>query len=68
MQTDHALEIFYIERAVVAIDALVTRLAVIHRAEYELSQRLAHCWACGADREPGDRGDCPRCGAGATRL
>ena len=68
MQANHALEVFYLDRAIESIANLVTRMAAIRRAEHELSQRLARCWACGADREPGDRDDCPRCGAGATRL
>jgi hypothetical protein len=68
MRTSHALEIHYLEQGIAAIDRLAAKMAAILRAEYELSQRLARCWACGADREPGDRGDCQRCGAGETRL
>lgn len=67
---DHTLD--HMERVVAVGYALTLRLGDIIRQQHTANRlafiRLENCWACGADREPGDRGDCARCGAGADRL
>ncbi len=62
----------HLEQVIAVADDLTMRLGDIVRQQHTANRlafvQLERCWACGADREPGDRGDCQRCGAGAVRY
>jgi len=72
MLQSHAPDTALLETSLAHIESLVLMLADVIRMQHQHNRltfvRLERCWACDADREPGDRGDCQRCGAGATRL